>query len=92
MFAVDAVEELALIEARLMGVYQAFGEQPVEVAQHAEARLEACTTAAAWLALEPLRGEAHDDLPPGLRHLTLTSAVYRFRALPLVRDILVCDI
>ena len=92
VFAVDAVEDLALIEAHLMGAYQAFGEQPVEAAQHAQARLEACITAAAWLALEPFRGEAHDDLLPGLRHLNLSSAVYWFRALPLVRDIQVRDI
>jgi len=70
-----------------MGAYQAFGEQPVEAAQHAQARLEAIITAAERLALAPLRGEAHDDLLPGLRHLTLDSAVYWFRPLPPVREI-----
>ncbi|MBM5813975.1 MAG: type II toxin-antitoxin system RelE/ParE family toxin [Cyanobacteria bacterium M_DeepCast_100m_m1_067] len=87
VFAADAVEDLALIEAHLMGAYQAFGEQPVEAAQHAQARLEAIITAAERLALAPLRGEAHDDLLPGLRHLTLDSAVYWFRPLPPVREI-----
>jgi hypothetical protein len=37
MFAVDAVEDLALIEAHLMAADRAFGEQPVEAAQHAQA-------------------------------------------------------
>ena len=87
VFAADAVEDLALIEAHLMAAYQAFGEQPVEAAQHAQARIEAIITAAERLALAPLRGEAHDDLLPGLRHLTLNSAVYWFRPLPPVCDI-----
>ena len=87
VFAADAVEDLALIEAHLIRAYQAFGEQPVEAAQHAQARVEAIITAAERLALAPLRGEAHDDLLPGLRHLTLNSAVYWFRPRPSSRDI-----
>lgn len=87
VFAADAVEDLALIEAHLIRAYQAFGEQPVEAAQHAQARVEAIITAAERLALAPLRGEAHDELLPGLRHLTLNSAVYWFRPRPSSRDI-----
>lgn len=87
VFAADAVEDLALIEAHLIRAYQAFGEQPVEAAQRAQARVEAIITAAERLALAPLRGEAHDDLLPGLRHLTLNSAVYWFRPRPSSRNI-----
>ncbi len=29
--------------------------------------------------MAPLRGESHDDLLPGLRHLALDRAVYWFR-------------
>ena len=70
-----------------MDAYQAFGEQPLEAALHAQARVEAIITAAERLALPPMRGQAHDDLLPGLRHLTLDSAVYWFRPRPALRSI-----
>jgi plasmid stabilization system protein ParE len=87
LFAADAVEDLALIEAHLIRAYRAFGEQPIEAVQHAQARVEAIIAAAERLAMAPLRGEAHDELLPGLRHLALDGAVYWFRPLPPMRDV-----
>jgi plasmid stabilization system protein ParE len=50
-------------------------------------RIEAIITAAERLATAPLRGEPHDDLLPGLRHLALDRAVYWFRPRAEPRDI-----
>ncbi|WP_333815582.1 type II toxin-antitoxin system RelE/ParE family toxin [Tabrizicola sp.] len=78
VFAVDAVADLALIEAHLTEAYRGFGESPAEARQHAEARIEAIITSAERLAAAPFRGTARDDLLPGLRHLALDSAIYWF--------------
>lgn len=50
-------------------------------------RIDAIISAAERLATAPLRGEAHDDLLPGLRHLALDRAVYWFRQQPQLREI-----
>lgn len=54
---------------------------------HAQERIEAIITAAERLATAPLRGESHDDLLPGLRHLALDLAVTWFRPLAEQREI-----
>ena len=78
VFAAAAVDDLALIEQHLIEAYQSFGEGPEDAALHAAARIEAMLTTAERLATAPFRGEAHDDLLPGLRHLSLESAIYWF--------------
>jgi len=78
VFAAAAEDDLTLIEAFLATSYQDFGETPEEASRHAEARIDAIITAAERLAAAPFRGEAHDDLMPGLRHLALERAIYWF--------------
>lgn len=78
VFAAKAIEDLVLIEAHLSASYQGFGESPAEAAAHAEARIESILTTAERLASAPYRGEARDDLLPGLRHLALNNAIYWF--------------
>jgi toxin ParE1/3/4 len=78
VFAAEAVEDLSLIESHLTRAYQDFGESPAEAARHAQGRIEAIIVAAERLATAPFRGEAHDALLPGLRHLALDGAVYWF--------------
>ena len=51
----------------------------MEAQYHEQERIEAIITAAERLATAPLRGESHDDLLPGLRHLALDRAVTWFR-------------
>lgn len=78
VFSNAAADDLDLIEAHLSAAYRSFGESPNEAAIHAAARIEAILVAAERLATAPFRGQARDDLLPGLRHLTLDGAVYWF--------------
>jgi len=79
VFAVEATNDLVLITEYLTQAYSGFGEPLVEAHYHAQERIEAIITAAERLATAPLRGESHDDLLAGLRHLALDRAVYWFR-------------
>lgn len=87
VFAAGAEDDLALIEAFLAASYRDFGEPPDEAARHAEVRIDAIITAAERLAAAPFRGEAHDDVLPGLRHLTLDRAIYWFCVEEKVRQV-----
>lgn len=78
VFAADALDDLSLIESHLIRAYQDFGEGLAEAARHAAARIDAILATAERLATAPFRGEAHDALLPGLRHLALDGAVYWF--------------
>jgi len=80
VFSAAAADDLGLIEAHLAGAYRSFGESPEEASHHAAARIETIIVAAGRLAAAPLRGMARDDLLPGVRHLSLDSAVYWFVA------------
>jgi toxin ParE1/3/4 len=80
VFAVEAINGLVLITEYLTQACSGFGEPLVEAQYHAQKRIEAIITAAERLATAPLRGESHDDLLPGLRHLALDLALTWFRA------------
>jgi toxin ParE1/3/4 len=77
-FAADTARDLALIEDHLCSAYQTFGESADEATHHAQSRIDRIIIAAERLATAPFRGEARDDLLPGLRHLMLAGAVYWF--------------
>jgi plasmid stabilization system protein ParE len=87
VFAAEAINDLVLITDYLTQAYCGFGEPLAEAHSHAKLRIEAIITAAERLAKAPLRGESHDDLLPGLRHLALDRAVYWFRPRAEQRDI-----
>jgi plasmid stabilization system protein ParE len=78
-FAEDALRDLDLIFDHLAKTYCDFGEAPDEAFEHAARRIRAIIDAADRLALAPHRGTVHDDLAPGIRHVTLDRAVYYFR-------------
>ena len=78
VFAAEAINDLLLITEYLTHSYCAFVEPLAEANRHAHVRIEAIITAAERLATAPFRGESHDDLLPGLRHLALDRAVYWF--------------
>ena len=78
VFSNAAGEDLNLIEAHLSEAYRNFGESLNEASAHAAVRIEAILAAAERLATAPFRGQARDDLLPGLRHLTLDGAIYWF--------------
>ena len=79
VFAAEAINDLLLITEHLTQAYCGFGEPLEDANRHAQARIEAIISAAERLATAPLRGESHDDLLPGLRHLALDRAIYWFR-------------
>jgi toxin ParE1/3/4 len=78
-FADDALRDLELIFDHLAETYRGFGEAPDEAFEHAARRIPAIVDAADRLALVPHRGPIHDELAPGVRHVTLDRAVYYFR-------------
>lgn len=78
-FAEAALLDLELILDHLVETYRAFGESPAEAVEHAARRIRAIVANADRLARAPHRGAMHDELGPGIRHLTLDRAVYYFR-------------
>lgn len=75
-FAAAALDDLTLIEVHLAESYESFGESPAEARSHAISRIDAILTGAERIATAPRRGAVHEDLIPGLRHLTIDRAIY----------------
>jgi toxin ParE1/3/4 len=78
VFSADAVEDFALIEEHLRQAYLGFGESQPAASLHAHERVDALIATAERLSAAPFRGEAHDGLLPGLRHLALDGAIFWF--------------
>ena len=87
VFAAAALDDLTLIERHLTEAYQSFGETAQEAARHAAARIADILSTAERLVTAPHRGEAHDDLLPGLRHLALDRSIYWFVVDDLARQV-----
>ena len=79
-FAAEAERDFGLIFDHLLHSYLGFGESPESALDHAEARTVEIRAAADRILTAPLRGEPHDDILPGLRHLAIGRAIYRFDA------------
>lgn len=77
-FSDEAVHDLGLIFDHLVESYLDFGESLGEALDHAESRIHAIRAEAERLGTAPHRGSLHEDLLPGLRHLTLNRAIYWF--------------
>lgn len=77
-FSAEAERDFALIFDHLFESYRAFGETVEEALYHSEDRTRAIRRQADRLADAPHRSERHDDLQPGLRHLTIDRAIYWF--------------
>ena len=77
-FAAEAERDFGLIFDHLMRSYLEFGESPQSAFDRAEARIGEIRTAAERIVTAPHRGERHDDLLPGLRHLAIARAIYWF--------------
>ena len=77
-FSAEAERDFALIFDHLFESYRAFGETVGEALDHSEDRILAIRRQADRLGDAPHRGERHDDLQPGLRHLTIDRAIYWF--------------
>jgi len=77
-FSDEASRDLGLIFDHLFESYLGFGESLDAALDHAESRIRGIRAEAERLGTAPHRGSAHDDLLPGLRHLTLNRAIYWF--------------
>ena len=77
-FATDAERDLGLIFDHLLHSYLEFGESLESALDHAEARIAEIRTAANRIPTAPHRGERHDSILPGLRHLAIGRAIYWF--------------
>ena len=77
-FSAQAERDFELIFDHLLESYISFGES-VEIAiEHAEARVLEIRATANRILTAPYRGERHDEILPGLRHLTIHRAIYWF--------------
>lgn len=77
-FSAKAERDFALIFDHLFESNLSFGESVETALDHCEARIPNIRRKADRLASAPFRGESHDDLLPGLRHLTIDRVVYWF--------------
>ena len=71
-FSAEAERDFGLIFDHLVESYLGFGESP------ADALDREIRTAAERILAAPHRGERHDDILPGLRHLAVARAIYWF--------------
>lgn len=63
----------------LLGVYLGMGDSVEEAYDRAAGRLNAIAEDLEKLALHPHQGTLHNDLRPGLRHVTKDRAIFYFR-------------
>ena len=73
-FAAEAERDFGLIFDHLLRGYLGFGESPESAFDHAELRTAAVRGDAERILAAPYRGERHDDMQPGLRHLAIGRA------------------
>lgn len=81
-FSADAERDFELIFDFLVESYVEFGEAAGPAIDRAEERIQAISAEIDALAKAPHRGTLHDDILPGLRHITLGRAVVWFDILP----------
>ena len=77
-FSVEAERDFGLIFDHLLRSYFEFGESPENALDRAEERVFEIRATAGRILTAPQRGERHDDILPGLRHLTIGRAIYWF--------------
>lgn len=77
-FSAEAERDFGLIFDHLTDSYIGFGESPKDALDRAAARVLEIRAAAERILAAPYRGESHDDILPGLRHLAVGRAIYRF--------------
>ena len=77
-FSAEAERDFGLIFDHLLQSYRDFGESMESALDHAGARILEIRAEAARILAAPHRGERHDDILPGLRHLTIGRAIYWF--------------
>ena len=77
-FSAEAERDFELIFGHLLESYINFGESIESGIEHAEARVLEIRATADRILTAPHRGQRHDDILSGLRHLTINRAIYWF--------------
>ena len=77
-FSAKAERDFDLIFDHLLHSYLGFGESLESALDHAGRRVLGIRSAAERILSAPYRGERHDDILPGARHLTIGRAIYWF--------------
>lgn len=78
VFAADARRDFTLIFEFLVDSYIAFGDDTETAIMRAEARVQSVRKDITRLGQLPCRATLHDDMLPGLRHLTIGQAIAWF--------------
>ena len=91
-FATDAEHDLELIFDHLVESYVGFGDSVAEALSRALQRVEEMRRNAERLGIAPHRGTLHDDMLPGLRHVTINRAIYWFDVLEAKRTVRVLGV
>ncbi len=77
-FSAEAERDFGLIFDHLLRSYLDFGESPESAFDHAAARVLEIRSEAERIPTAPHRGERHDDILSGARHLAIGRAIYWF--------------
>ncbi|MEP2715362.1 type II toxin-antitoxin system RelE/ParE family toxin [Pseudophaeobacter sp.] len=75
----EAERDADLLFDHLADSYVEFGESRSAAAAQAVGRIDKILDAMERIATAPYRGEVHDELLPGLRHLSLGRAIYWYQ-------------
>lgn len=78
-FSEAAERDVELLFQHFADSYVEFGDSRREASERAVERIGRILDTAERIVTAPHRGENHDDLLPGLRHLTLDRAIYWYR-------------
>lgn len=78
VFAADARRDFTLIFEFLADSYIGFGDEAETAILRAEARVQSIREDITQLGQLPYRGTLHDEMLPGLRHLTIGQAIVWF--------------
>ncbi len=78
VFAADARRDFTLIFEFLVDSYVGFGDDTETAILRAEERVQAIREDITQLGQLPYRGTLHDDMLPGLHHLTIGQAIAWF--------------
>ena len=86
-FSAEAERDFELTFDHLLQSYLDFGESLQSALDHAEARVQEIRADAERILTAPHRGERHDDILPGSRHLSIGRAIYWFEVDETVRTV-----
>lgn len=74
-----AKKDVTLLFEHLVDSYLSFGDGKSSAVGHASKRVDEILTTMERIATAPYRGQAQEEMLPGLQHLTLNRAIYWYQ-------------